>query len=634
MTKLSMSPLTQTSVSSELVSRSEGEVKAETIVSFLEQFEAEELPLVLKLISALRFYSSAKVHLMVQSLHSLIQRQVKVPIEQQWFVPVGYVAKSGSAIAFFYKKQNELPASQFVMANDLSSEHFKENSAVIFLDDFIGSGHQTTQFWNNAIKPILPKNSKCQLILGTLVGYDSGIDHVKKSTAFLPIVVDMLTNSDRPFSSESSIFSDADERALAQKIVHKYGSKLYPKYPSGYADSQSLIGFFYSTPNNSLPILWSTEEGWRPLLPRAEVMREPADLVGPKPSVTKNEHTLRQSLSDNSALDTIDYEAASLLLKEFKTLGTAGDIGVILRTISDKFEALPKILDLIQKLKYAEHEKEPVCSALLLVANNSELRDKLFAKASDSVKIESAEELLSLAQLVEGYSGALVVCANGTVLGDWLYPETSSVGDYTVPDRCRRGAQATSDVPGLLFLFSGRGRVSLFHAGARLLVHRGSTWHRSSIESELVSDLAQRHAIKSSVLANVLRLAFNLSDLGAGTIITVGDETEVLRYSDPPNTAHIQWAKMSVEQSPSAAILPLLKQDGATIISGDGIIIQGMTFLRPPAGVQAVQEVGKGSKHSTAAQMSKITKALVLTVSVDGRITIFSNGAHALKRMG
>jgi DNA integrity scanning protein DisA with diadenylate cyclase activity len=48
----------------------------------------------------------------------------------------------------------------------------------------------------------------------------------------------------------------------------------------------------------------------------------------------------------------------------------------------------------------------------------------------------------------------------------------------------------------------------------------------------------------------------------------------------------------------------------------------------------AVEEVGKGSKHSSAAKISKISEAIVFAVSVDGRITLFSHGEHALKRMG
>lgn len=196
----------------ELVSRSDGEINAETITKWLKQFERDELPPLFRILTALRFYSSSKVHAMVRDLHRSIQTSVGVSTDRQWFVPVGYVAKSGSAIAFFYKKQNDLPASRFVMATDLTPAHFSDDSAVIFLDDFIGSGHQSVQFWAKVVEPILPKHHKCKLVLGTLVGYDSGIAHVKNSTGLTPVVVDVLSDADRPFSAASTIFANPAER--------------------------------------------------------------------------------------------------------------------------------------------------------------------------------------------------------------------------------------------------------------------------------------------------------------------------------------------------------------------------------------------------------------------------------------
>ena len=359
-------------------------------------------------------------------------------------------------------------------------------------------------------------------------------------------------------------------------------------------------------------------------------------MVGPSSVASREDAALLLSLSEDAELDAIPEEIASQMVREFKSLRTASDIGVIFNRLGARPSTFPRLIELIQKLKYFKHEKEPVCSALLLVGTNSTVGEQLFARAGDDVGIDATEELLSLAQLVDGYSGALVMCANGLVLGDCLYPESASatVLDYAVPERCQRAAGASRILQGLLFLFDGGGRVSLFHNGGRLLVHRGSTWHRTTIDSRVLSALALSHQLKTSVLESVLRLAFNLSDQGAGALITVGDEHEVQRYSDPPTTAHVRWTQMSVEKTPNAAILPLLHQDGATIIAADGAVVQGMTFLRPPPGVQAVEEVGKGSKHSTAAKISKITKAIVVAVSVDGRITVFSNGEHALKRMG
>lgn len=62
-------------------------------------------------------------------------------------------------------------------------------------------------------------------------------------------------------------------------ICQKYGEKLYPKHPLGYDDSQLLIAFEYNTPNNTLPIIWSStnnessniETIWHPIFERRKI---------------------------------------------------------------------------------------------------------------------------------------------------------------------------------------------------------------------------------------------------------------------------------------------------------------------------------------------------------------------------
>lgn len=620
----------------ELLGRFHGEISHDALLRWLSQFGTDEQPLILKLLAGFRYYSSVRVHRVVRDLHARIQMSAAVQPERQWFVPVGYVAKSGSAIALFYKKQNDLAGNRFLWGADLTPHHFQDDSAIIFLDDFIGSGRQSAQFWKNLVQPIMLSRSNCKVILGVLVGYTSGIQYLTRVTGFIPVVVDTLSESDRPFSEQSALFPDPDERERARLVAEKYGKRLYPKYPFGYASAQSLVGFFYSTPNNTLPIFWSTEHNWQPLLPRAEVFRDPSDLVGPReltPGQSSDALAVMRPLLGRTELDDISDEMTHLLFKEFKLHGIVLLVGLIFNELGTKTQVLSRLVELIEKLKHAEHEKEPVQASLLVVRNEVGLGNGVFARAAPTVAIDAIDELLSLAQLVDGYTGALTIQADGKVVGNYLFPPAPKRYDDYLPDRYRAAAHASFETGGLLFLFAGAGRVSVFHGGSRLLVHRGSTWHRTDINRRDLARLAHSHSLEPDLLETILRVALRLSDMGAGTLITVGDEQSVLRYSDPPKTDHVHWSRMRIGETPDSAIIPLLRQDGATLISADGVVVQGMTFLRPPAGVEAVEEVGKGSKHSTAAKISKITDAIVVVVSVDGRITLFSHGEHALKRM-
>lgn len=125
-----------------------------------------------------------------------------------------------------------------------------------------------------------------------------------------------------------------------------------------------------------------------------------------------------------------------------------------------------------------------------------------------------------------------------------------------------------------------------------------------------------------------------MSDEGIGALITVGDHENVLKICDPPNTSHIRWMPTYLNRTSDEAIMGLMSQDGSTVISKDGSMVQSMTFLRPPVGAEGEEEVGRGSKHSTAAKVSGITNAICVAISVDGRITIYSRGKIAFKMMG
>ncbi|MDR2409621.1 MAG: hypothetical protein LBE13_16135, partial [Bacteroidales bacterium] len=38
--------------------------------------------------------------------------------------------------------------------------------------------------------------------------------------------------------------------------------------PLGYKDGEYAFGFYYNTPDNSLPIFWGQKNGWLPILKR------------------------------------------------------------------------------------------------------------------------------------------------------------------------------------------------------------------------------------------------------------------------------------------------------------------------------------------------------------------------------
>jgi len=86
---------------------------------------------------------------------------------------------------------------------------------------------------------------------------------------------EFLSEEYKCFSPYSQIFPDRDKRERIKEMCEKHGQRLYPKYPLGYDDSQALIVFSHSTPNNTLPIIWAGPDNektpgvvWNPLWKR------------------------------------------------------------------------------------------------------------------------------------------------------------------------------------------------------------------------------------------------------------------------------------------------------------------------------------------------------------------------------
>jgi DNA integrity scanning protein DisA with diadenylate cyclase activity len=616
-----------------------GDITDQAVLDWLEQFNPEERPLIGQLLRGFKYYGSAKVAEAVRILYQSVLKTSRKQQEDMWFIPVGYVAKSGSIIAYYFRVQNALPQDHFVSPADLASLPLTEGSTVVFLDDFLGTGNQARQVWENVAKPIHDKTG-ADFYYSTLVAYTQGQENLKRTTRFLPLAVDVLNEADSPFSESSSLFDNEDDRVRCEQIVEQYGKRLYPNHPFGYQRTQGMVGFFYSTPNNTLPIFWASQNDWHPLLARGDSYRDPAFLIGPPPGLNTTTAGVSATtpIGILDQLDHFDIEWESLvrLGSEFKDSKVVLVLASILKELNIGRAVLESLLDLIRSLRDLRHEKEPVRSALHIVPNGAtenSLGSRIFQAASGT-NINSQSRILALANMTDGLDGAIVIRFDGKVVGNYIYPACKEADGFFLPLAYQKAAAASRASNGMVLVFLKENRIAIFSCGNRVLWHRGAAWHLQSIDIERgIRELSNKHNIEFPVLHRVIHTAFQLSDSGHGSLITVGDHPHVIVNSDPPKTDHVEWAPMDLT-TPLEGLVGIMSQDGATIISGGGEIVQAMTTLRPPPGVVVREEIGRGTKHSTAAKISKVTDALCIAVSVDGRITVYSKGEIAFKVMG
>lgn len=616
-----------------------GEIRLDEINNWLNQFKNEEQYYINKLLDNFVYFDNNRVRKAVKSLHQKIIRSSSSTINNMWFIPVGYVTKSGSIIAYYYRSVNELDEGNFISSKDIARIINKENVSLVFIDDYIGTGHQSEQVWKFIIQPYVTFFEKSKFYYCTLAGTYEGINYIKEHTGFEVVVDKIIHKYELPFSKESLIFEDEIERRKAEEIVKKYGEFLYPGNPIGYKNSQSLIGFFYSTPNNTLPIFWSTNEKWHPLLPRNESFRDPKNLIGSIAGLSDQIITSspQESFYEISKLEEYDVSPEFITkgVSVFKTLPNVLALIPPMKKLKFDEEIFIKIISLIERMKRNIHEKEAIMTSILLVSDGIKLSDiGNCYLIPQKINVCDTDEIIALAGILHNYNNAIVINSKGTVLGVINLYETDNKNVF-LPIEFNKILAASKKVDGLAVLCNGDDRVSIVFAGERILLYRGASWSIcvSNLNSTILK-LSMKYNIDSDLLVKVFKIVFRMSYIGKGALITIGDENKVLSFSENPALSFIRNLNLNILEMETDSVIGIMEQDGATIINSSGVMLQAMTFLRPPSNAPGKIEANKGSKHSTAVRISALTDALVIAVSVDGRITIYKNGDIVIKMMG
>lgn len=172
---------------------------------------------------------------------------------------------SGGFIAYIFRHANKLPMSLFSFSIDKLSSAIEN---VIIIDDVTltpGSGGHLFDFFTANI----PKHPGRKFFLLTLISTEDSIDFLRKTFNVEVVTAIKLDSRDKCFHPESDIFSSRPNlRAAGQELAECYGRKIMKHDPLGYQNGQSTFGFFYNTPDNTLPIFWGQVGGWEPIISR------------------------------------------------------------------------------------------------------------------------------------------------------------------------------------------------------------------------------------------------------------------------------------------------------------------------------------------------------------------------------
>ncbi len=200
------------------------------------------------------------------------------------FLGIGNPSESGTHLLYFFRQENDLPKELFIHSHqifevtrgDQVTVSLRDESVkrYIFIDDVCGSGSQAVSYFNELIEEMKEIDSTVEFHYITLFSTAEGLRNIRENARFDKVeCIFELDETFKCFSDSSRYFSDNIDlplnKAFAQDFITNYGLLLgLEEHALGYKNGQLLLGFSHNIPDNSLPIIWSEQNGWKPIFKR------------------------------------------------------------------------------------------------------------------------------------------------------------------------------------------------------------------------------------------------------------------------------------------------------------------------------------------------------------------------------
>ncbi|MDR6734910.1 hypothetical protein [Sphingobacterium sp. 2149] len=246
------------------------------ILKWINNFDEDNKIYALDLLGSLTYISQEDVRSQCASIMREILELSKSHLHI-YMIPIGNYGKSSSLIAYYLRKTNA-----FKELEDIKKISFLENESlletlifykgdkIIFYDDFFGTGYSLIKDLRKYGKH---SNKSFVKTLDSAEAY--GLFYMKQCLENLKASnysISMHAHLHHPIFGKSPRFFENDfitvkYKAISQNVAEKKGlfTTLRNKYSLGYKNSEAFISFAHTTPNNTLPIIWSNKAKWFPI---------------------------------------------------------------------------------------------------------------------------------------------------------------------------------------------------------------------------------------------------------------------------------------------------------------------------------------------------------------------------------
>lgn len=252
------------------------------VIRWLFNFDDEDVELAVQLLEHVIFLRDDDVK------GRLYEQISKLPKDNtKHIVPLGKPGKSGAAISYWIHglmKRNELREMAFhssiedFISYRNSQEWKTQKDIVVYVDDFIGSGGSVVtalSLEEKIVRPeVLSDASSGRLYVIAAIVMDNGYSKISQDISGAVILGDLHCKG---FDPHKKVFGSYFKTKAVREMCYKYGKLLFKDFPLGFENTQSLVLMQHSSPNNTVPVLWSDKQyqgrNWIPLVPRNNLLK-------------------------------------------------------------------------------------------------------------------------------------------------------------------------------------------------------------------------------------------------------------------------------------------------------------------------------------------------------------------------
>lgn len=233
-----------------------GGVNQVIVRRWLGQFSNQHRALALRLAQTIQYYSTHSVNGQLRELRKLLDQHIESAGDTEasaFYIPGGRTAESGPSILHRFRNMNRMQnSSRFIELLDAPQRLFEvENPIVIFLDDFIATGKQMSDYWRDVISQLVPEYFPA--FHAVVAAFPDGIKRIEGETPLTVVSVHELSSRHQLLGNANTVFSKSQKRTL-QHYCNDWGN-----HPLGYGDIGALVAFSHGTPNNAPSVIRGSE---------------------------------------------------------------------------------------------------------------------------------------------------------------------------------------------------------------------------------------------------------------------------------------------------------------------------------------------------------------------------------------